>query len=214
MLRNRLFAVLFGLAVLALANPAHAQTTYTWNLNAAGTWDTATTNWLTSGSPATYVSTNGNIASFGEVITASRAIAVAAGGVTGGQINFTNVGSFAYTIGTAANNITMNNSGADEQINVGRGNIGTANYQGVGGHTITGSNITFTNNLVITNNGAFGATDLTIAGAIARASNGGSITVGGQGTTTISGAIGSSITGGIIKNGSGTLNLTSATNAF
>ncbi|MFT3882643.1 MAG: hypothetical protein QM703_23700 [Gemmatales bacterium] len=213
-LRRSVFASAVAAALSMLcSSSAQAQTTYNWNLNAAGTWDTSTTNWLQGGVAASWVNGN-NIAVFGNVISANRAIAVAAGGVTAGQITFDKTGTFTYTVGTAANNITLNNGGSDAAINVNRGVIGTATYSGTGGNTITGSNITFNNNLNIINNGAFGTTNLTIAGAVDRSAAGGGIVFSGQGNTAISGAIGANVTTGLMQNGTGTTILSSPSNLF
>lgn len=209
--RRTTAAVLVGFLAFLGTSKAHAQ--YTWNLNANGTWDTVASNWLLAGTPAAW-SNGANSATFGNVATASRTIAIAAGGVTAGQINFDNTGPFFYTVGTSGNNITLNNGGSDAAINVSGGSVGTGSYAGTGGHTITGSNITFFNNLNLANNGAFGTTALTMAGNIDRNVAGGQIVASGQGTTAISGIIGATVTGGIVKNGAGQLVLSNTSNAF
>lgn len=198
---------------LATAPPASGQTTYIWNLNATGTWDATTANWLSGGVPTTYTSLATNSAVFGNVITANRSIGVVVGGMTAGTIEFNSVGQFFYTVGTAGNAITLDNGLNAAIISVVGPNLGAGTYSGSGGHTITGSPVNFTSDLNISNAGAFGATNLTIASAIGRTTPGGTITVGGQGNTTLSGGVLASVTGGLVKNGSGTLNLTT-TNAF
>ncbi|MGC4043261.1 MAG: hypothetical protein QM758_05610 [Armatimonas sp.] len=200
--------ILLG-GIPVLAPQARAQNTYTWRrMDAGGTWDTTTANWLLSGLPSTW--TNGpNIAVFGTNNT-NATIGIAAGGITAGEISFTANSRFTYTIGTVGRQITLNNGAADAFLSVEHGNIGTGNYAGVGGHTLTGSPLVFSNNLLLDNNGAFGTTALTLAGTINRASSGGSIRVSGQGNTSITGAIGNTVTGGIVKSGVGTLNLSGA----
>lgn len=195
---------------------AHAQTTYTWNLNAAGTWDTVTSNWLQGGVSATWTNGIGNSAVFGNVITANRTIAIS-GSITTGNITFEKTGTFAYSVGTALNDITLNSGGASDTINVNSGTVGGSVYNSASStasNTITGSNINFTNNLVVNNDGAFGTSTLRLASAINRTVAGGSVTVNGQGNTFIDGAIGATVTGGFVKNGTGSVTLASATNAF
>lgn len=190
---------------------ARAQSTYFWNLDAAGTWDTTTANWLSGGVPAMYVSNPQNTAVFGGAITASRAIAVATGGVTAGTIRFEDLSNLVYTIGTAGNTITLDNGAAPAMI--------VLQNSVRGAQTISNSPIAFTTDLTIDNNGMAGAnTSLTISSAINRSVAGaGVFTFSGQGLTTISGAIGATagnITGGLVKNGTGTLTLSSATNNY
>lgn len=211
--RRWLAMALVGLGGFPVLAPmAQAQNTYTWRITGGdGTWDTTTNNWLLSGLPAAW-SNGPNIAVFDQA-RRDTFIGVATGGITAGSLSFLNNGAFTYTIGTANRQLTLNNGASDALITVGRGTIGTGNYAGVGGNTLTGSPLVFFNNLVIANNGAFGTTALTLAGTVNHTSSGGSISVSGKANTTIGGAIGVSVTGGITKSGTGTLNL-SGTNLF
>ncbi|CAN5350481.1 hypothetical protein BH11PLA2_BH11PLA2_38160 [soil metagenome] len=201
------------IAALFWTTMAQAQP-FLWNLDAVGTWDTTSANWLQGGTPINYSSTATSSAVFGGVVTANRTIAIQSGGITAGTLTFENTGPFAYTIGTIGNTLMLDNGFADAAITVGRGTIGSVNYAGIGGNTIAVSPVVFASNLVINNYGAFGTTNLTIASTIDRSVAGGMITVGGQGNTAISGAIGATVTGGLIKTGIGTLNLSSNSNAF
>lgn len=193
---------------------AHAQSTYVWNLDANGTWDTVTNNWSGAGSSWT----NGpNTAIFGNIITANRAISVVAGGITAGNITFDKTGLFAYSIGTAGNTITLNSGGASDTLNVNSGTVGGSVYNSASStasNTLTGSPVVFANNLIVNNNGAFGTSTLRVAGAINRAVAGGSITFNGQSNSFVDGSIGSTVTGGVIKNDSGSVTLAGTTNAF
>lgn len=212
--RIQAISLAVGAAVSVGATAQHAQAQpYTWGLATGGAWDTTTSNWLNNlNVSAPWV--NGNAAIFGGTVSATRTITVATGGVSATSIAFNALGSSFYSIGTSGNTIALNNGSSDEAITVGSGTQGAGTYSGTGGQTITGSPLTFVNNLSITNNGTFGLTNLTIASSINRTTSGGAITVGGTGNTSISGAIGNTVTGGLTKNGSGTLNLSSISNAF
>jgi fibronectin-binding autotransporter adhesin len=196
--------VLIAAAIFGATTAGASAQTYTWNLNATGTWDTTTANWLVNGGPGTYVNGTASQAYFGNVISASRTITVGAGTVAGG-VTF-DVPSFnGYTLST--NTLTLNSGGTNDVV--------TVQPYAAGTQTISAP-LTFTNNLVLNNNASpWNPTgSLTLSGAIGRASNGGSITVNGLSGTTISGAIGSSVTGGIVKNSGGNLVLSSFSNAF
>ncbi|MGH7131654.1 MAG: beta strand repeat-containing protein [Phycisphaerales bacterium] len=200
-------------AAMAIGASAHGQTA-TWNLNNPGPWDTTTSNWLISNAAATFPSTPGSIAVFGNVITAGRTLTIAPGGITTGQIDFNSPGLLFYTIGNAAgNSLTLNNNASDAVINVGRSVVGAQTYAGVGGDTISTSPLTFTNNLSINNNATFATTDLTIASPISHTGAGSAINVSGRGNTSLSGLINNTV-GSISNSGPGTLNLSNTSNAF
>ncbi len=65
-----------------------------------------------------------------------------------------------------------------------------------------------------TNNGATAITTLSVSGAIDATAPGGQLTIAGSGNTSLAGAIGSNITGGLVKTGGGVLSLGSNANSF
>lgn len=200
-----LIAMVFG------PSPAVAQPPFIWNLNANGDWDSATANWLQNNVPTTYTSAAGSIATFANVISADRSINLPAG-ITAGTVNFETVNNFRYTIG-GAGILTLNGTAGTDTVNV-RPFTSSVSSAGNGvGQTL------FTNDLLVNNQGIFSsasgstiAPTLVFTNTVNRVAAGGSITVQGHGTTQFTGAIGSNVTGGLVKNGSGLLLLAGANN--
>src|SRR5262245_22520490 len=107
---RRLPGVLFALlGLLSNAQTATAQD-FTWNVDAAGSWNTAG-NWT----PATVPNAQGVTALFGNVITANRTVSLDSD-VTVGSIAFENT-PFSYTIGGTAT-ITLDNGVNPASISV------------------------------------------------------------------------------------------------
>ncbi len=193
---------------------APAQSTYTWNLDAAGTWDTTTANWRLGAPPAgaNVAYANGaNTAVFGPVLTANRSIATVTG-LQVGSLQFSNTGPFLYTIGTGSTNVALSNGAADAVVGVSRGITGPVTYAPGGGNVLANANYSFVNNLNVTNSGAFGTAGFSVTSTLAGSGAFG-ITVGGQGGTGLTGAL-TGFTGGITKTGSGTLSVTSGSNTY
>src|SRR5689334_5047907 len=115
---GRRLAVGFIAIIVIIVAPAaaRAQTTYTWNLpTSGGSWQTAG-NWLpNSGTP----SLAQDIAIFGGVATGANSVSLT-GSVTIGELHFTDVNTgsttAAYSIGAAAQTITLNNGGSPDLI--------------------------------------------------------------------------------------------------
>jgi autotransporter-associated beta strand protein len=187
-----IFALTVG-AILSILSPASAATV-TWDANAAtasqtdgaGAWLTAD-QWWNGSSNVTW--TSGDDAVFGNG-GAGGAVTLDSG-TTVGSITF-NSFTGTYTLGTAGQTITLSN--------------GITKNSGSGAATII-SPITLGAAQSWTNNSA---SLLTIGtGAVTNA--GYLLTIGGTGNTSVSSAIGGS--GGLTKNGAGTLTL-SGTNTY
>jgi hypothetical protein len=222
MIRNsctaRWFGALVGVFLFALDGAAQ---TFTWNVDAVGSWGTAT-NWTS----ATVPNSTAHTADFGSVITANRTITVD-GAYTLGSLSFTNA-AFSYTISTtvASNVLTLDNGGAGATtITV---NAGTTANQIINapltvadpqGLTITNLS---SNTLSINTAGSqtlnYGATGLNLTGTgnitIGNGTNNslsgsGAVTVSGAGVKTISGN-NATFTGLINVAADGTLAIASA----
>jgi fibronectin-binding autotransporter adhesin len=197
--RVRALTALAALAAVLAAPAAASAQTFTWTLDANGSWQT-TTNWAPTGVP----DTTGETAIFGNAATAARTVSLT--NLTVGQISFADVNSnsltAAYTVGTSAQTITLNN--------------GTGGVITVSGGTITNQTIatavTSVGPLSITNNGAPGVTTLTLSGPLSASAASTALNVDGRSNTTISGAIGNTF-GTLTKSGTGVLTL-SAANAY
>lgn len=189
--------------ILFVPAAASAQTTYTWNQPVSGgSWQTAA-NWMPSdAAPGTIT----DIALFGNAATGANSVTLT-GNVSIGELRFDGVtsgsASAAYTIGTNAQTITVNNGAAGITVSgaTSINQIVAANVAAGAGQPLT-----------IINNGGSGVTTLTLSGALSAATAGSGLNVSGWSNTTISGAIGNSI-GTLTKEGPGVLTL-SAANAY
>ena len=162
----------------------------TWNLDAAGNWNTAG-NWAPSGVPNGI----GATANFDSAISAPRTVTQNLAGATVGYMNFENAS--AYTL-SGANRIVMNVLSGSAQINV----------AGTGAHTIN-TGLTLSDALIINQNSTG---TLTVGAANSLSGTNQNLTVNGAGNTTITGTI-TTGTGTLTKNNAGTLTL-SGVNTF
>ena len=189
--------------ILLAPAAASAQTTYRWNQSTSGgSWQTAS-NWMPSdAAPGTVT----DIALFGNAATGANSVTLT-GNVSIGELRFDGVTSgsatAAYTIGTNAQTITVNNGAAGITVSG-----ATTTNQIVAANVAAGAG----QPLTIVNNGGSGVTTLTLSGALSATTAGSGLNVSGWSNTTISGAIGNSI-GTLTKDGPGVLAL-SAANAY
>jgi autotransporter-associated beta strand protein len=197
--------VLVALAA-GVAGPGTARgQTYTWNQTASGQ------DWMTGGNwtPTTAPNAADAVAVFGNVATGPLPVLLS-GGVTVGELRFFDVNTLsattAYTIGTAAQTITLNNGGSENLITV--AGITTTTQS-----VATNFNVASSQPLTINNNGAPGVLTLLLSGNLSAATAGTVLNVNGVSNTTISGAIGGGF-GTLTKTGTGTLVLSNASNAY
>ncbi|MDD4900042.1 MAG: hypothetical protein PHG68_05595, partial [Candidatus Omnitrophica bacterium] len=184
----------FIIFVFSSIYPAFADT-YTWQETNDGNWAT-TSNWSPAGAPGTGDSVTFNSASDNAIIDVGS-------GLTIKDIQFDTASAAAYTIGSGgakSQTLTLDDGGSITMSSA------VANNETINSN-ITLGNGTATASFSLTNDTAGNA--LTIAGAITGSTGAytRTLTVTGDGTITLSGAItdgGGTV--GLTKSGSGTLN--------
>ncbi len=181
-----------------------------WNVNSDGSWATGT-NWFSLSAPgATSGTANTDVATFGAVISAARAITVDANRNIGG-INF-NANSSAYTL--SGGNILLTNGSIIQTSGAGSAHTDVVNtsiqIQGDGGSAN------------FTAGSSTGTRLLSIGGGVTGVSTGlnvTTLTLGGAnaGANTVGGVIGDGAGGGklaLVKSGAGQWNVTNIANSF
>ncbi|MEA3211368.1 MAG: fibronectin-binding autotransporter adhesin [Chthoniobacter sp.] len=182
-----------------------------WKGDQSGVWNTnnaGNTNWATSAGGAA------DLAALPGTLTDVIFSATGAGNLTTTLGTNTTVNSVTFTSGSGA--VTI---GAGNQLALNAAGVGNIALNVTGGSAARTINAPLAPNPATaqtwSNNGAFGTTTLILGGSINPSGSATMpLTVAGQGNTTVTGAIGINLTGGLIKTGSGTLTLGSASNAF
>jgi len=200
-----------------------------WNGGASGSWNYSATNWLKDNTGSGQAFVAGDNAT---IANDTAAISVDAGGVTAGSVTVSNTtGTVTLSGGTlAATSLTKTGGGtlvlaaansfvSGATISGGVVQVGNAGALGSNAATINGATLRSTVSSISSPIaiGVSGATvdnnaDLTLAGAITGSAN--TLTKTGNGTLTLSAAVGTNKSGILLNVSSGSLALTGAAKEF
>jgi len=193
--------------VFALLAASSAMADQAWWTGLAGSaWNAGLTNWdtdATSGTMASALPSSSTDVFFSTLLPMRKAGSLTLG--TDFSINsltFTSRDG-ALSLGDSARTLTLSGSGGSG-ITVEGGSA----TRSIAADVLLGAPQTWTNN------GATAITTLSVSGDIDATAPGGQLTIAGSGNTSLAGAIGSNITGGVVKTGGGVLSLGSNANSF
>jgi autotransporter-associated beta strand protein len=205
--------IIAGFLLASVGQPIHAQTTYSWTTAVSGNWNDST-KWTPTSGPGTTFPAAGDTATFNavgaggaEVISLGQA--ASRGTESAGSVNFANAGTTALQGGVNGGsgifNILVLSGGGGITVNAGAGAVTIGNATG-------GVQVSATGNQTFLNNSS---SQLTFTNNVVGLSTGNNIlTFDGSGNILAIAAITDNTTEsapgavvGLIKNGSGTLEL-------